>query len=72
MALGTVTTDIANSASRLSLKCDGTHAETRFRLSAKLTSLFKSARGRHLSRLLAAELCTPAVVMLDTPCPKVV
>ena len=29
---------------RLRLKCDGTRAETRFRLSAKLTSLFKSAR----------------------------
>ena len=29
--------------SRLSLKCDGTRAETRFRLSAKRTSPFKSA-----------------------------
>ena len=29
--------------SRLRLKCDGTHAETRFRLSAKRTSPFKSA-----------------------------
>jgi len=28
---------------RLRLKCDGTHAETRFRLSAKRTSPFKSA-----------------------------
>ena len=28
---------------RLSLKCDGTRAETRFRLSAKRTSPFKSA-----------------------------
>jgi hypothetical protein len=28
---------------RLSLKCDGTHAETRFRLPAKRTSQFKSA-----------------------------
>ena len=28
---------------RLHLKCDGTRAETRFRLSAKLTSPFKSA-----------------------------
>ena len=28
---------------RLSLKCDGTCAETRFRLSAKQTSPFKSA-----------------------------
>jgi hypothetical protein len=30
---------------RLRLKCDGTRAETRFRLSAKRTSPFKSARG---------------------------
>jgi len=29
--------------SRGLLKCDGTRAETRFRLSAKLTSPFKSA-----------------------------
>jgi hypothetical protein len=29
----------------LHLKCDGTRAETRFRLSAKRTSPFKSARG---------------------------
>jgi hypothetical protein len=31
-------------SSRLRLKCDGTRAENRFRLSAKLTSPFKSAR----------------------------
>jgi len=31
------------SGCRLRLKCDGTHAETRFRLSAKRTSLFNSA-----------------------------
>jgi len=30
---------------RLCLKCDGTSAETRFRLSAKRTSPFKSAGG---------------------------
>ena len=29
-------------------------------------------RGLHFSRLLAAELCTSAVVMLDTPCSEVV
>jgi len=29
-------------------------------------------RGRHFSRLLAAEVCTSAVVMLDTPCSEVV
>jgi hypothetical protein len=30
---------------RMRLKCDGTRAENRFRLSAKQTSPFKSARG---------------------------
>ena len=54
------------------LKCDGTRAETRFRLSAKWTSPFKSAGGRQFSRLLAAEVCASAVVMLDTPCSEVV
>jgi hypothetical protein len=39
----------------LHLKCDGTRAETRFRLSAKRTSPFKM--GRQFSRLLAAEMC---------------
>ena len=57
---------------RLRLKCDGARAETRFRLSAKRTSPFKSARGRQFSRLLAAEVCASAVVMLDTPCSEVV
>ena len=58
--------------SRLRLKCDGTRAEIRFRLSAKRTSPFKSAGGRQFSRLLAAEVCASAVVMLDTPCSEVV
>ena len=57
---------------RLRLKCYGTRAETRFRLSAKRKSLFKSAGGRQFSRLLAAEVCASAVVMLDTPCSEVV
>ena len=35
---------------------------------AKQTSPFKSAGGRQFSRLLAAEVCTSAVVMLDAPC----
>jgi hypothetical protein len=56
---------------RLRLKCDGTRAETRFRLSAKRTSPFKSA-GRQFSRLQAGEVCALAVVMLDTPCSEVV
>ena len=54
-------TDISfmSSGCTLRLKCDGTHAETRFRLSARRTSLFKSAgasvqsttgsRGVHIS-----------------------
>ena len=54
------------------LKCDGTWAETRFRLSAKRTSPFKSTGGRQFSRLLAAHICASAVVMLDTPCSEVV
>ena len=29
-------------------------------------------RGRQFSRLLAAEVCASAVVMLDTPCSEVV
>jgi len=53
------------------LKCDGTRAETTFRLSAKRTSPFNQ-RGRQFSRLLAAELCASAVVMLDTPFSEVV
>ena len=57
---------------RLRLKFDGTRAETRFRLSAKRTSPFKSAGGRQFSRLPAAEVCASAVVMLDTPCSEVV
>ena len=54
------------------LKCNGTCTETRFRLSAKRTSAFKSARGHQFSRLLAAEVCASAVVMLDTACSEVV
>ena len=56
------------------LKRDGTRAETRFGLSAKRTSPFKLAVGGQFSRLLAAEECASAVVivvMLDTPCSEV-
>jgi len=53
------------------LKCDVTRAETRFCLSAKRASPFKSA-GLLFSRLLAAEVCASAVVMLVTPCSEVV
>ena len=64
--------NMAANVVRLLLKCDGTRAETRFRLSAKRTSPFKSAGGPQFSRLLAAELCASAVVMLDTPYSEVV
>jgi len=57
---------------RLHLKCDGTCAETRFRLPAKWKSPFKLAGGRQFSWLLAAEVCASVVVTLDTPCSKVV
>ena len=43
-------------ASRGQLKCDGTCAETRFRLSGE-TDESKSAGGRQFSRLLTAEVC---------------
>jgi hypothetical protein len=56
---------------RVHLKCDGTRAETTFHLSVKRMSPFKSA-GRQFSRLLAAEACASAVLMLDTPCSEVV
>jgi hypothetical protein len=56
---------------RLRLKCDGTHAETRFRLSPKRMSQFKLA-GASVQSTLAAEVCASAVVMLDTPCSEVV
>ena len=58
----------ATTSSRLRLKCDGTHTESRFCLSAKWTSPFKC----QFSRLLAAEVCASAIVMLDTPFSEVV
>ena len=57
--------------SSLRLKCDGSDAETRFRLSPKRTSPF-NRRWRQFSRLLAAEVCVSEVVMLDTPRSEVV
>ena len=65
-------TSIPTAGGRLLLKCDGTRVETKFRFSAKWKSPFKSAGGRQFSRLLAAEVCASAVVMLDTPCSEVV
>ena len=58
---------------RACFKCDGTRAETRFGISAKWMSPFKlTGGGGQFSPLLAAEVCTSAVVMLDTPCSEVV
>jgi hypothetical protein len=57
---------------RLHLKCDGTCAETRFRLSVQRSTQFKSVGGCQFSRLLAAKLCASVVVMMDSPCSEVV
>jgi hypothetical protein len=46
--------------------------KTDFVFAAKRTSPFKSAGGRHFSRLLAAEVWASAVQMLDTPSSEVV
>jgi hypothetical protein len=61
----------AEAEGRLRLKCDGTRAETRFRLSAK-GRVHLNLQGRQFNRLLAADVCASAVVMLDTPCSEVV
>ena len=55
----------------LNFKCDGTRAETRFRLSAKRTSNL-NLRGLQFSRLVTTEVCASAVVMVDTPRSEVV
>ena len=57
---------------RLRLKCDGTRAETRFRLSAKRASQFKSVGGGVSSVDYRQPRCAQAVVMLGTPCSEVV
>jgi len=54
------------------LKCDGTRAGTRFRLSAKLTSPFKSAGGVSSIDCWQSKVCGSVVLMLDTPCSEVV
>ena len=60
-----------SSVRRLPLKRDGTRAETRFRLSAKRTSPFKSA-GASVQSTTAAEVLASAVVMLGTSSSDVV
>ena len=54
------------------LRCDGTRAETRFRLSVKRTSPFKSAGGVGSVDYSQPRCAASAVVMLDTPCSEVV
>ena len=56
---------------RLSLKCDGTRAEIRFRLSAKRTSPFKSAEAS-VQSTTGSRGYASAVVMLNTPCSEIV
>jgi hypothetical protein len=56
---------------RVRLKCDGTRAETRFRLSAQ-GRVPLNRHGRQFSQLLAAEVCASVVVMLDTRSSEVV
>jgi len=52
---GSLTSEGAGqTGSRLRLKCDGTRAENRFRLSAKRTSSFKSAGGRQLKSTIGS------------------
>jgi len=53
-------------SSRGQLKCDGTRTETRFRLSAKRTSPFKSAVAS-VQSTAGSRGVPSAVVMLDTP-----
>ena len=58
---------------KLRLKCNGTRAETSFRLWGNERVHLKR-RGHQFSRLLAAEVCASAVVMvvmLDAPCSEV-
>ena len=57
---------------RLHLKCDGTRAETKFRLSTKRTSPFKPSVGVSSVDYWQPRCAPSAVVMLDTPCSEVV
>jgi hypothetical protein len=52
---------------RCQLKCDGTRAETNFVFRRK-GRVHLNRRGHQFSRLLTAEVCASAVIMLDTPC----
>ena len=55
------------------MKYDGTRREkSNFVFAAKRTSPIITAGGCQFSRLLAAEICASAVIMLDKPCFEVV
>jgi len=56
---------------RLRFKCDGTRTETRFRLSAKRTSPFKSVEAS-VKSTTGSRGGASTVVMLGTPCSEVV
>ena len=58
-------------AGRLRLKCDSTRTEINF-VFRRNGRVHLNRRGRQFSRLLAAEVCASAVVMLDTPCSELV
>jgi hypothetical protein len=63
--------EFGTNVGRLCLKCDGTRAESRF-VFRRNGRVYLNRRLHQFSRLLAAEVCASAVVMLDTPCSKVV
>jgi len=48
------------------------HAQKPYFVFRRKGRVHLNRRGRQISRLLAAEVCTSAVVMLDTPCSEVV
>jgi len=54
------------------MKCEGTRAETRFRLSVKRTNPFKSTGGVSSFDYWQTSCAASAVVMLHTPCSEVV
>ena len=62
--------DVVQIRGRLRLKCDGTVQKPDF-FSRRNVRVHLNRRGRQFSRLLTAEVCASAVVMvamLDTPC----
>jgi len=56
---------------RLRLKCDGTAQKPDF-FFRRNGRVHLNRQGHQFSRLVAAEVCTSAAVMLDTPCSEVV